>query len=68
LDQFYMREPRRLFQSKIETPQVDPQNTVLLAQHAECAAAELPLVPAIDRGYFGPVRDAASLHASVFPL
>ena len=55
LDQFYMREPHRLFAAHVETPQVDPQNVVLLEQHLTCAAAELPLV-ALDERYFGAVR------------
>ena len=56
LDQYYMRDPHRLFSAAIETPQVDPQNAVLLEQHVTCAAAELPLVPAIDVQFFGEVR------------
>jgi hypothetical protein len=56
LDQYYMQNPGRLFGSKVETPQVDPQNAALLAQHVMCAAEELSLVPAVDAQFFGQVR------------
>lgn len=56
LDQFYMRQPAALFSRDVETPRVNPGNMVLLGQHLACAAAELPVVPAIDARYFGTVR------------
>jgi ATP-dependent helicase YprA (DUF1998 family) len=55
LDQYFMRSPRQLFDRRIETPQVDPSNRVLLAQHLVCAATELPLVKNLDERYFGEV-------------
>lgn len=34
--------------------QVDASNAIILQQHLLCAAAESPLIPAEDEGYFGP--------------
>lgn len=56
LDQHFMRYPSKLFGATVETPQVDPNNLILLQQHVVCAAVELPVVPSLDRHFFGPVR------------
>lgn len=43
LDQYFMRNPDRFFQSGYEKAIVDPENRVVLKGHLACAAAELPL-------------------------
>lgn len=43
LDQYFMRHPRRLFESRFEKVVVDPSNRVVLRGHLGCAAAEIPL-------------------------
>jgi DEAD/DEAH box helicase domain-containing protein len=43
LDQFFMRNPQDFINRKPEAAVVNPYNPQILAQHLECAAAELPL-------------------------
>lgn len=43
LDQYFMRHPEDFFQRSCERALVDPDNEFVLADHLECAAAELPL-------------------------
>mgnify|MGYP001829245676 CR=1 FL=1 len=43
LDQFFMRNPENFIKRPPESAVVNPHNTHILAQHLECAAAELPL-------------------------
>lgn len=43
LDQYFMKNPERFFQSEYEKAVVDPQNRVVLKGHLVCAAAEIPL-------------------------
>ncbi len=43
LDQFFMRNPEDFINRPPESAVVNPHNTHILAQHLECAAAELPL-------------------------
>ena len=43
LDQFFMRNPQDFINREPEAAVVNPYNSKILAQHLECAAAELPL-------------------------
>ncbi len=43
LDQFFMRNPGDFLNREPEAAVVNPYNAKILAQHLECAAAELPL-------------------------
>ena len=43
LDQFFMRNPQDFINREPEAAVVNPYNPQILAQHLECAAAELPL-------------------------
>ena len=43
LDQYFMRHPRRFFESRFEKAVVDPSNGVVVRGHLGCAAAEIPL-------------------------
>ncbi len=43
LDQFFMRHPENFFSRGCEQALVDPENPYILADHIECAAAEIPL-------------------------
>jgi DEAD/DEAH box helicase domain-containing protein len=43
LDQFFMRNPQEFINRAPEATVVNPHNPQILAQHLECAAAELPL-------------------------
>ena len=47
LDQYFMREPGRLFSRPIERAAIDPSNATILEAHAACAAHELPLDPRV---------------------
>eukprot|EP00216_Chloropicon_sp_CCMP2111_P004809 CAMPEP_0198238392 /NCGR_PEP_ID=MMETSP1446-20131203/4032_1 /TAXON_ID=1461542 ORGANISM="Unidentified sp, Strain CCMP2111" /NCGR_SAMPLE_ID=MMETSP1446 /ASSEMBLY_ACC=CAM_ASM_001112 /LENGTH=1212 /DNA_ID=CAMNT_0043920785 /DNA_START=261 /DNA_END=3899 /DNA_ORIENTATION=- len=53
LDQFFMRNPEKLFEAPIEHATVDFQNNVLLASHVACASYETPVVVESDVAYFG---------------
>lgn len=46
LDQYLMRMPEAFFNRPVESAVVNPDNSVVLEQHLQCAAAELPLVRA----------------------
>lgn len=46
LDQYFIRNPEAFFESRAERVVVNPDNEVIVKQHLECAAAELPLRPA----------------------
>ena len=54
LDQYFMRHPDAFFERPHEHAIVDLENPYIVAGHAMCAAAELPLQPERDRRYFGP--------------
>ena len=43
LDQFFMANPRHLFQRRVENAVADPSNRYILQDHLACAARELPL-------------------------
>ncbi|MBW7998456.1 MAG: DUF1998 domain-containing protein, partial [Candidatus Glassbacteria bacterium] len=43
LDQFFMRHPDNFFSRGCERALVDPGNPYIVADHLECAAAEIPL-------------------------
>ncbi len=43
LDQYFMRNPSDFFERPPEAAVVNPYNSVIMAKHLECAAAELPL-------------------------
>ena len=62
LDQFFMREPERLFSRPVEEAIIDLANPHILDAHLQSAAYELPLRPADER-YFGEagMRRAARL-------
>ena len=47
LDQYFMRDPARLFERPIERAAVDPQNFKIMRAHAQCAAHEIPLDPRV---------------------
>ncbi|XP_038726130.1 uncharacterized ATP-dependent helicase YprA-like isoform X2 [Tripterygium wilfordii] len=53
LDQYFMRFPRKLFESPIECCHVDAQNQQVLQQHLVCAALEHPISLLYDEKYFG---------------
>lgn len=53
LDQYFMKNPRKLFGSPIECCHVDAQNQQVLEQHLVCAALEYPLSLHYDEKYFG---------------
>ncbi len=58
LDQFILTHPERVLAGVSESPVINPDNPVLLAQHVKCAAFELPF----RRGDgFGDSPDAAEL-------
>ncbi len=45
LEQFLVREPSMLLETRIENVAVNPQNTQILSQHLLCAAHERPISP-----------------------
>ncbi|KAL9231532.1 hypothetical protein vseg_006752 [Gypsophila vaccaria] len=53
LDQYFMKNPLKLFRSPIECCHVDSQNPMVLQQHLSCAAIEHPLSLIYDEKYFG---------------
>ncbi|KAK9684448.1 hypothetical protein RND81_10G210900 [Saponaria officinalis] len=53
LDQYFMKNPLKLFRSPIECCHVDSQNPMVLQQHLNCAAIEHPLSLIYDEKYFG---------------
>ena len=50
LDQYFMRDPKRLFKRPIERAAVDPENVKIMRAHAQCAAHEIPLDPRVSQG------------------
>ena len=44
LDQYFMKHPKRFFESRFEKAIVDPSNKKIVKGHLACAAAELPLL------------------------
>ena len=53
LDQYVVETPAFLSARTFGTPSINPANEYILRAHLRCAAAELPLRPALDREYFG---------------
>ncbi|XP_058723095.1 uncharacterized protein LOC131594917 isoform X2 [Vicia villosa] len=53
LDQYFMKNPRKLFERPIECCHIDTQNKQVLEQHLVCAAHEHPLSVQYDEQYFG---------------
>lgn len=53
LDQYFMKNPRKLFDRPIECCHIDSQNKQVLEQHLVCAAHEHPLSVQNDEQYFG---------------
>ncbi|GBG90630.1 hypothetical protein CBR_g50975 [Chara braunii] len=53
LDQYFMRNPEKLFSRPIENAQVDAHNPQAVDQHLVCAAAELPIQVDVDDVFFG---------------
>ncbi|XP_024633112.1 uncharacterized ATP-dependent helicase YprA isoform X2 [Medicago truncatula] len=53
LDQYFMKNPRKLFDRPIECCHIDSQNKQVLEQHLVCAAHEHPLSVQYDEQYFG---------------
>ncbi|CAN1796233.1 Uncharacterized ATP-dependent helicase YprA [Linum perenne] len=59
LDQYFMKCPRKLFDSPIECCHVDSQNVQVVEQHLICAAFEHPLSLQYDETHFGPGINSA---------
>ena len=53
LDQYWMKHPRQFFVHKPESLIVGVDNEAIASSHLACAAAELPLAPAVDREWYG---------------
>jgi len=60
LDQYFMRHPERFFSRPHEHAAVDLGNHHILLGQVMCAAAELPIRPKRDGGYFGDLEEALS--------
>ncbi len=45
LDQFFVRNPDKLMDARIESVIADPENPSILRQHLKCAAQERPIAP-----------------------
>lgn len=43
LDQYYMNNPDAFFEKGVENAVINPENEKIIAAHAHCAAAEIPL-------------------------
>ncbi|GAB2220919.1 hypothetical protein Drorol1_Dr00012078 [Drosera rotundifolia] len=59
LDQYFMRFPKKLFQSPIERCLIDAQNKQVLEQNLICAALEHPLSLIYDEKFFGSCLNSA---------
>ncbi|XP_073221327.1 uncharacterized protein, partial [Cicer arietinum] len=59
LDQYFMKNPRKLFERPIECCHIDSQNKQVLEQHLVCAAHEHPLSVQYDEKYFGACLESA---------
>ncbi|KAL1836811.1 hypothetical protein VTJ49DRAFT_4627 [Mycothermus thermophilus] len=53
-DQYYMQNPDELFTKPNCALQVDLDNMLVKEAHLQCAAHEMPILPASDAIYFGP--------------
>ncbi|XP_057441075.1 uncharacterized protein LOC130732945 isoform X2 [Lotus japonicus] len=53
LDQYFMKNPKKLFERPIECCHIDSRNKQVLEQHMACAALEHPLNVHYDEKYFG---------------
>ena len=60
LDQYFMRQPAKLFGRPIEAAHIDLSNVQLLRQHVACAASELPLDAREDARFLGAQLQALS--------
>ncbi|MDR1946361.1 MAG: DEAD/DEAH box helicase [Desulfovibrio sp.] len=62
LDQYIVRHAEHFFSQPPEKAVLNPHNPVILEQHLECAAAELPLRPGLapDKTWMGPEVLAAA--------
>ncbi|KAJ7197217.1 hypothetical protein GGX14DRAFT_668627 [Mycena pura] len=54
IDQYYVNNPRYLFEGEVEDLVVDLDNKILLESHLQCAAQEMPICDA-DSSFFGPL-------------
>lgn len=54
-DQYYMQNPDEIFTKPNAELQVDLENMLCLEGHIQCAAHEMPIRPAEDTKYFGPL-------------
>ncbi|EFW98918.1 dead deah box DNA helicase [Grosmannia clavigera kw1407] len=61
-DQHYMRQPELLFSQELPPLRLDLKSLLVREAHVQCAAAELPIRPDVDGGYFGD--DLAALCAA----
>jgi DEAD/DEAH box helicase domain-containing protein len=65
LEQFLIREPRQLLDSRQESVSANPANPHILSQHLICAAHERPIAPSeLDRFGAGAVEVAEGLDRS----
>ncbi|KAI9139252.1 P-loop containing nucleoside triphosphate hydrolase protein [Paraphysoderma sedebokerense] len=53
LDQYYMKNPKKLFVNGLEDVAISPENLLLLESHLRCAAFELPITTETDVRLFG---------------
>lgn len=59
LDQFYSRHPAALFEKPVEDIYFEvEENTLILENHLQCAAEELPIDINADTMFFGPGIEA----------
>ncbi|KAJ7261398.1 DEAD/H helicase [Mycena haematopus] len=54
VDQYYVNNPRKLFEGQVDDLVVDLDNRILLEAHLQCAAQEMPICEA-DSSFFGPL-------------
>ncbi|KAJ7684713.1 P-loop containing nucleoside triphosphate hydrolase protein [Mycena polygramma] len=54
IDQYYVNNPRQLFEGQVDDLVVDIDNKILLEAHLQCAAQEMPICQA-DSVFFGPL-------------
>ncbi|KAJ7771770.1 hypothetical protein B0H16DRAFT_1660723 [Mycena metata] len=54
IDQYYVNNPTKLFEGRVEDLVVDLDNEILLEAHLQCAAEEMPICQA-DSSFFGPL-------------
>lgn len=59
LDQFYSRHPAALFDKSVEDIFFEVEkNTLILENHLQCAAEEMPINIETDAIFFGPETEA----------